>query len=42
MNILKRIAISAAEALAGSVLIALNLRWIAQSRRTLRKWRAAA
>lgn len=42
VTILKRIAVSAAEALAGSVLIALNLRWIAQARRTLRKWRAAA
>lgn len=42
MNIPKRIAISAAEALVGSVLISLNLRWIAQARRALRKWRAAA
>jgi len=42
MNVIKRIAVSAAEALAGSVLISLNLRWIAQARRTLRKWRNAA
>ena len=39
---LKRIAASAAEALAGSILISLNLRWIAQARRKLRRWRAAA
>ncbi len=37
MNIYKRIAASAAEAVAVSILISLNLRWIAQARRTLRR-----
>lgn len=42
MTIVKRIATNAAEVLAGSILISLNLRWIAQARRRLRKWRNAA
>ncbi|MEJ7928244.1 hypothetical protein WG908_15965 [Sphingobium sp. AN641] len=42
MSITKRLAITVAEALAGSILISLNLRWIAQIRRYLRQRRAAA
>jgi hypothetical protein len=42
VNITKRIALSAAEAWLGSILISLNLRWIAQARRSLRRWRTAA
>lgn len=38
---MKRVALTVAEALAGSILISLNLRWIAQFRRTLRQRRAA-
>ena len=41
-NIGKRIALTAVEALMGSILISVNLRWIAQARRVLRKWRVAA
>lgn len=42
MPITKRMAITIAEALAGSILISLNLRWIAQGRRYLRQRRAVA
>lgn len=36
MTFVKRLAITAAEAAALSILISLNLRWIAQARRSVR------
>lgn len=39
---MKRLAIGAADRLGGAVLITLSLRWIAQARRKLRRWRIAA
>ena len=39
---MKRMALTATEAVAGSILISLNLRFIAQARRYFRNRRAAA
>ena len=41
-HVARKLAISAAEAFAGAVLISFNLRWIAQARRHWRKRRSAA